>query len=328
MTQENGNKEDGGLVSDDVKNLLRKLLEDKAITDYHIEIKPGSVKGDNYLGIIAKVDVTGKDSNGEDVFLDYIIKSAPKSEGFRSMAPIRLAYEREIYMYNTILPEFIQFQEQRRVKNPFESFAKCLRTSFEDKDEALIMVDMKSRGFIMQNRRLPLSYPYVRLVIMELAKFHAFSFALKDQKPEVYDTFSEKLDKNFMSEMDKEQMDKHSDMIYDRARKSLDPIEDAEALERYNNYVKTIPDDILTLLSPKEATDCAIVRHGDCWTNNFLFAYDVCIGFFFKFISVGIFRMRYHTSNIFAPLSLTSTFTLSFYIFFALLKRTVTFEII
>lgn len=277
MTQENGStcKEDDGLVSGDIKKLLNKLIEESGLEKFEVKIKPGSIKGDNYLGIIAKVDVCGKDDKGEDVVLEYIVKSAPKAEGFRNLAPIRLAYEREIYMYNTILPEFVRFQQERNVKTPFKSFAKCLKTSFQDKDEALIMEDMKIYGFSMQNRRSALSYSHVHLVVKELAKLHAFSFAIKDQKPELFSELSRNLEKNFMEEMDHEQFSKHSDMIYDKARNSLDPVKDAQAIERYNGYVDSIKDDIFKLLSAKEAGDYAIIRHGDCWTNNFLFAYDV-----------------------------------------------------
>lgn len=288
MTQENGTV-DENLVSNDVKNLLKNLLEENEIKDFEIHIKPGSIKGDNYLGIIAKVVVTGKDSRNNDVTLDYIIKSAPRSEGFRTNAPIRMAYEREIYMYTNILPEFMRFQEERKVKNPFKSFAKCLKTSFEDKDEALIMEDMKQYGFFMQNRRLPLSYEHVSLVLKELAKFHAFSFALRDQKPDLFKMYEEKLEKNFIDEMDKEMFDQHSDMIYGKARDSLDPTKDAEALERYNKYCLVIKDEMYNLLSPAAAGDYAVIRHGDTWTNNFLFAYEVSFLIFFLLLLLYIF---------------------------------------
>lgn len=280
MTEETQTK-DESLVSDDIIDLLKKQLSEDEIKDYKLNISAGSMKGDNYLGIIAKATVNGL-KEGKQIQLNYIIKSAPKVEGFRNLAPIRLAYEREIYMYNVILPAFMKFQEQRKLKSPFKSFAKCVQTSFVDKDEALIMEDMKSKGFVMQNRRLPLSYDHVKLVIQELAKLHALSFAMKDQEPELYEVFSTKLERNFFGEMDKEQFAKHSDMIYDKARAALDPVEDAETLKRYNAYSATINEDIYELISAKAAGEHAVIRHGDCWTNNFLFAYEVSVHFIFS----------------------------------------------
>lgn len=283
MTQTNGNNNEG-LVSEDIIKLLKKQVEETGLKNFDLQIEKGSIKGDNYLGVIAKIEVTGKDDKGKEVTQDYIVKSAPKSEGFRNLAPIRLAYEREIFVYNFVLPEFMKFQEQRKVKNPFKSFAKCLKTSFEDKDEALIMEDMRQYGFKMQNRKVPLSYGHVRLIIKEIAKVHAFSYAIRDQDPELFHTLETKMEKNFMDEIDKEQFDKHNDMVYDKARKALDPVKDAEAIKRYNNYCTSIVDQMMTLLSSAEAGQYAVMRHADCWINNFLFAYEVRFFFILQYL--------------------------------------------
>lgn len=286
MTQENQTV-DASLVTNDIIDLLKKQLIVEEIKDFKIDISAGSIKGDNYLGIIAKAIVNGTNKQGESVELSYIIKSAPKAEGFRNLAPIRLAYEREIYMYKTILPAFMKFQEQKKVKTPFRSFASCLQTSLTDKDEAIIMEDMKNKGYVMQDRRVPLNYNHVKLVMQQLAKLHAFSFAMKDQEPEWYHQLSDSLEKNFFDEMDKEQFAKHADLINDKARAALDPVEDAELIERYNKYCEEITEEMYVLLSAKAAGEHAVIRHADCWTNNFLFHYEVRdFTYLFNFLSV------------------------------------------
>lgn len=274
------NKMDEGLVSNEIIDLLKKQLSEDGITDYKIEITPGSIKGDNYLGIIAKAVIYGKNKERKPVELSYIIKCAPKAEGFRKMAPIRTAYEREIYMYEEILPTFMKFQDQKNLKKPFKSFAKCVKTSLVDKDEALIMEDKKSQGFIMQNRHIPLNLHHVKMVVHEIARLHAFSFAMNDQEPELYKKLTTPLIKNFFDDFDQEQFKKHADMIYDKARAALDPIMDSEALRRYNKYCAEIDDQMYELLSAKAAGKDAVIRHADCWTNNFLFKYQVSFQIF------------------------------------------------
>lgn len=279
MTDE---KTDDSLVSNEIIDLLKSHLNEEKISDYKIEVSKGSIKGDNYLGIIAKATVNGL-KNKEPIQLSYIIKCAPRAEGFRKLAPIRTAYGTEIYMYTVVLPAFMKFQEEKKVKKPFTSFAKCFKTSFVERDEALIMEDMKYKGYIMQNRRFPLNLNHVKMVINNLAHLHSFSFAMKDQEPQLFEEISKKLEKNFFDEMDKDQFEKHAESVYDKARQALDPVKDSEALLRYNKYCDEINDQMFDLLSAKAAGKDAVIRHADCWTNNFLFYYEVSFFLFFKF---------------------------------------------
>nr|CAH7714597.1 unnamed protein product [Callosobruchus chinensis] len=57
--------------------------------------------------------------------------------------------------------------------------------------------------------------------------------------------------------------------------KNLDAIKESELigkLERFASYpMKGLVED----LSPEKAGECAVFCHGDSWTNNFLFAYQI-----------------------------------------------------
>lgn len=263
---------DYDLVSKTIRELFQKFLKENGITQEKIEIQAGTMRGDNFLGIIAKAEVTGKDKNGKDFYESYIIKSAPKSEGLRKFAPIALAYEREIYMYSTVLPAFKKFEEVKHFVVPFSTYAQCLRTSNSDKDEALIMKDMKRLGFVMQNRKRALDYNHIKLVITELAKLHAISFALRDQNPELFNNLASKMEKNYFTEMDVSAFEEHSDKQTDKAAGALNPDTDQEAIEKFKKFSETYIHNLTSILDD-HCHPYSVIRHGDCWTNNFLFKY-------------------------------------------------------
>lgn len=265
---------DDSLVSDGIKELLRKCLKEKKITVSNIDIEAGSVHGDNYLGVIAKAQVTGTDANGKPISASYVIKSAPKTEGMRTVMPIRFVYEREIYIYSTVLPALKQFQEEKAVKNPFASHAICLKTSDEDRDEALIMEDMKALGYKMQNRKKALDYNHVKLVVTELARLHAVSFAMLDQKPELFDEFRKTTEENFMMHIDWELFRSMMKDLCNKAENSLNPETDQKVIEKFKKFRINCIDDMMDMLCKNYYPYC-VIRHGDSWTNNFLFAYKV-----------------------------------------------------
>lgn len=271
MTQINNNE----LVSEDVIKLLKETVEETGLTDLEITTEEGSVKGDNYMGIIAKVIVKGKNNKGKETKQHFMVKSAPGSLGFRNSSAIRLAYEREIFVYAVLLPEFMKFQENKKIKKPFKSFAKCFKTSVEYENESLIMEDMRQSGFVMKDRKIPLDIHHVSLVLKQLAKFHALSYAIRDQDHGLFNMLKIKMEKNFMNEINKEEFRKHNDVIFDKARKVFHPVKEADIIKKFDECIKAFHEDIWTIFPEDRNGPYAVIRHADTWTNNILFAYEV-----------------------------------------------------
>ena len=71
----------------------------------------------------------------------------------------------------------------------FHEYPQCYRTVDEEPNECLLLEDLSVHGFTIINRHTDeVTADHVRLVMKTLGKFHAISFALKDQQP---DTFKE-----------------------------------------------------------------------------------------------------------------------------------------
>lgn len=81
----------------------------------------------------------------------------------------------------------------------FNEYPKCYSTITEAPAESLLLEDLSVRGFkIIDRYSEETSADHVYLIMKALAKFHAISFALKDQQPKQFVELASKLKENFI----------------------------------------------------------------------------------------------------------------------------------
>lgn len=272
---ENSSQSQEQLVSKEVQCLVKKLMIELNISDYTMNISAGSIKGDNYLGIIAKVQIEGKNHDGKNTTLNLICKSAPREGNFRKLAPIREVYRREIYIYSKVLPEFCKLQEERGIMNPFKAYAKYYSSTMEECQEALIMEDMKTLGYELRDRQQVLDYHHVKLVLEEYGRFHALSFALRDQKPDLFQELAKNSKDVFFSVDSSDEFYKAIQAQAERALKALDPIVHKIAYGKFKTFHDKVKEAVQTSVKSDSIEDYSVIGHGDCWVNNMLFKYSV-----------------------------------------------------
>jgi hypothetical protein len=177
----------------DIENWLKPVLKKESLANYSIHISGSTEKGDGYLGDVTFVEVRGTANTNEEKSYDFVIKCGKKSSQLRDMMPIRNVFENEIYFYNEILPVFKEFQAEKGITDPFDNTPKCYDSIIEEEMEVLILGNMKTSGYCLHNRLHPMNKEHIRKVIKVYGKFHAISFALRDQKPEVFKKLGGKL---------------------------------------------------------------------------------------------------------------------------------------
>lgn len=262
------------LVSNEVKQNIETVVKNMGVENATFDISEGAIKGDNYLGIVAKVEIKGE-KNGKDVDLNFIVKSAPRTGIMRQMCFLESAYAREIYMYTKVLPEFMKLQKEHDVTDGFKAIARYYGSSLSDLSECLIMENMKAFGYQLFDRHQSMDYHHASMVIKVYGKYHALSYALKQQKPEVFQEFAENTEDQFFSNILTPDFQSAIKVQTDRALITLDPVQDKEAYNRFTKFQDTIFDMIATSVKGEEAGEYAVIGHGDCWVNNMLFQYEV-----------------------------------------------------
>jgi Ecdysteroid kinase-like family len=253
---------------------LDKVAQAEGFKNYDVKIDHGSSIGDGFVGILFKATVREIDSDKQ---LTVVIKSPPENQARRQDFGAMELFKREVFMYSELLPEFVRFQEERKISSllAFKDFPKCYFAEYnEERDDAIIiMEDLREHGCKMWNKMVPTNFEHTKLLVAALGKFHAVSFAMKEQQPEMFSKFQKLND--FMSEKFADA--NFSKMMAANIVKAADTL-DASDTKRRNRVLRLTDDyaqQMKDLLNPELSEPFSVVTHGDCWSNNFMYQYRV-----------------------------------------------------
>lgn len=255
--------------------ILKRVAEKENFINFTTGAGSGTNIGDNFLSELFTVVISGtqKQEDGEeiDAKLNLLCKLAPASAQRRKEFQSDLFFGRETYFYNTVAPAFLRFQQEKGLlgEDQFKAFPKCYEIVFDPENEiyVIVMEDLRPKGFTMWPKQHPTPASYCRLVVREMAKFHAISFAMKDQQPEKFEEYK-KLDdliNFFVASPTKVQFYSNS---YDRVIEALEKEEHKNIMREIQ---KNIPGYIASCLNKEAAARYGVISHGDSWNNNFIY---------------------------------------------------------
>lgn len=254
---------------------LNEVAQKEGLTDISFEARQGSNHGDNFLGEIISVTLKGmRTICGIKVVdkLDLVCKISPSNTERRIFFETDAIFAREAFVYNELLPTFVEFQRQKGLsaKESFLSFPKCHLAIIdtENAEHIIIMDDIKVKGFSMWPKSEASRLDHCRLVIDALAKLHAVSFALKDQRPEVFQKFK------LLNDLQRSIFNKSVKMfreVYDAVLRLLHDGNQKMIIEDFKENILLY---FNNCISEDTYDRCSVVTHGDCWTNNVLFKYN------------------------------------------------------
>lgn len=168
-----------------VEEFLERIIAENDFSDYSKLIKSGSKEGDGMSSQLISVEIS--DHRQIDKKLDLVCKIEPENAFYRNELCTNIVFHREAIIYNEILPLFVKFQMEKNIPkgHEFVSWAKCFVAQATDSGEsAIILEDLRSRGFKMWDKAKPSPIENTSLIMRELGKFHGLSFAIKDQRPD------------------------------------------------------------------------------------------------------------------------------------------------
>lgn len=255
-----------------VKELVTEIAESEQFTNYTIETLAGCNQEDGFVGALIKVIISG-DRNSVAAKLHLLCKLIPENAARRKEFNADPLFEREIMVYNKILPAMTAFQREKGLSDAecFISYPKCYAAvaNKEDDQYVIIMEDLRPQGFVMWSKRLPTPFDHATQIVTELAKFHAVSFAVKDQRPDIYAEFRKLPD--LWRNMLKGGFMNLQKMAFKRAIAVLDDVEHVRIVQDFSENTLKYYEEFLdeNLCEP-----FGVITHGDCWINNVLFRYD------------------------------------------------------
>ncbi|KAF5272236.1 hypothetical protein FQA39_LY01318 [Lamprigera yunnana] len=262
------------LISTEVQLLLEDLIKKLDVQNYSIDTTAATTKGDNFQGVIANAKVKGENKQGEEVTFNFIVKSAPRNGIFRATTPMSKIYDREIYVYKRVLKEFDDFQIEKKIEIPFRSYAKYYESSNDDMNEALILENMNKHGFFGVDRYQSLNYEQTKLVLKEYGKLHALSFAMRLQKPAVFNELAENAQETYLHNINTDHAYSSFCDFLEKCFSVFDPINDHLLLMKLKKWQINLREVVMKTIETDFNNPYYVIGHGDCWINNFLFKYE------------------------------------------------------
>lgn len=259
-----------------IEKLLRQIGEENDVADAEIENTLGWKKGDGYLGFITMSRIAGKNKKGEESVLNLVVKTSSKSDALRTTTPIANVFRQEIYFYETVAPRFCEFLQKKGVPAVLK-IPRCFKTCSMDKREFLILENMKEVDYKMWDRKMAMEEDHVTMVLREYGRLHAISYAMKDQQPEIFKGLTDDLGDPHQEWMMSPDLEQFYAKMLARAEKSLDVVLHKEELKQFEVFKGEITDFLKRL--PELVDEHSVIIHGDGWTNNMLFQYNVSFAF-------------------------------------------------
>lgn len=261
------------LLPDYVNAKIKQIFEEKEhLENITIHLEPGTKAGDGYSAIMVRAQISGN-KKGEPLSYDVMVKCCPNVLEARKFLPITAAFKREILFYENLSPVYAQIQEEANV--PLEDrliFAKCYGTCNEFGSEFLIMNNLKACGYTMINKT-PLDYEHSALAIRNLGKNHALALIYKERYPKEFNELLPQL-KDILFE-DSYEFECSGVFYYaeETYKKFLNNIKENDHKLRVEKAIGASLGEKLAKMSYEG--NKKVIMHGDCWSYNMLFKYEV-----------------------------------------------------
>lgn len=195
------------------------------------------------------------------------------------MYSIPILFQREMFMYNVLLPKFRVFQQRRlRADQPiFDNYPQLIGSSTDPFDEFILLTDICESGYKSFDRPTGVSLNVCKAILRNFARFHAISFVYKALDKEAFDAligdnlretlFVKEVDESF-----KGFMQSKVDLLRDKLKEC--PAEEIDTLadERLQVFREEYPQ---KMFEACHVEDYAVVCHGDSWISNFMYKVEI-----------------------------------------------------
>ncbi|XP_017849615.2 uncharacterized protein LOC108604592 isoform X2 [Drosophila busckii] len=304
------------LTQEYMQSKLRLHYKDDKLLVHKLWSNAATAKGDNYVGIITRLNVEFQLANGAVQQSTYLSKEtvpedAPQAEVFADYG----VYQREMDMYEFVLPKMTQLLREVGIKDKLHADAIAV-----DREHMIVILeDLATLKYSNADRVQQLDFEHVKITLAMLAKYHAASAVLKQRYPAL-------LEHNFVKSFFTRGLKGYA-MVFQTLFKALirhveaQPKLAARYLQKLQHMLPNIMEYGARCFDVTD-TDFQTLTHGDCWTTNIMFQHDaagkpttvVPIDFQFSVVSSPVVDLLYFfATSLQEPLRARETELLQYY---------------
>lgn len=178
-----------------------------------------------------------------------------------------------------MLSYFDEFQRSKGINVKEDGFNECPQCYFsisEELSESLFLEDLRRRKFEMINQRSePITFEHMSLILKAVGKFHALSFAIKDQQAEKFKELSSLAHEHYWTMFKDSEFESYYTEFFGRFCTILEEENRSDLAEKFKQKAgDDLAETILALASSESAAPYAVICHGDLTVNNTMFSKD------------------------------------------------------
>lgn len=253
-----------------LKSWLKNIFEKDGFNILEFDFPNYDTTGGNSADIIFVSITAHNERNQNEQVFEIIVKKNKQNDLVLNESDLKLVYSTEINLYSEIVPYYQTFAEKRNAPI-FDNIPQCFGTVNIEKNYIIFLENLKPKNFRLNKLEELMNLNQAKLVLKAYANWHALNLACRDQEPEKFAYFEELMSPT-----------KASSICELFVTSMTAEIEAAIELFRKEGCLEIM--NHLLSLKEKYATkfrECfynkdeshLVVRHADCWNNNFLFHY-------------------------------------------------------
>lgn len=156
----------------------------------------------------------------------------------------------------------------------FHEYSLCYKSIDAEPIECLFLQDLTKSSFSMIDKRA-VTMDHILLVMQALGKFHAVSYAIKDQQPDKFSKLTSKLQEHIYRHGHNSDLAEAYNAAAMNVINSITDDKDVGLLEAVLRlYERDQYDIMVECVDGNAAEPYSVVIHGDMWSNNTMFQFN------------------------------------------------------
>ncbi|XP_049787987.1 uncharacterized protein LOC126191227 [Schistocerca cancellata] len=260
------------------ENILTDILKDvSGQSDVALKgytLSPLDDKGECYTSDIRRIRIEGTSHNGSEAHsVAVVIKALPSNICHKQPFGLAQFYRNEVHFYREVLEKLMAFQKKKNPKNVFTQIPRCYKAFTDGEHDYIVLEDLSVLGFQPAKGQETYNFEHCAEVLKCMAKFHALSFAMKDQELEEFRAAAHNLEEVLYSEAQREW---YRGMMKNILNYSMQAVSleypDSVYEQKMREFCESaVYDKAIDLV--KSDKPHSVILNGDAWGPNFLFLY-------------------------------------------------------
>ncbi|XP_032680852.1 uncharacterized protein LOC116848652 isoform X2 [Odontomachus brunneus] len=255
-----------------LKDILCKAYNGKKVqlTDWKFDNEFN--KGDNYSSTMYKGILYGitDDETKQEVQVNFVVKPIPRNVGRRKTFRSAEFFSNEIIFYTQVVPKFEKFLKEKG-QSKLLRIPRYLASYMDGENDFIVLEDLSPLGFEAASAESDIDWTEFLVILETLSKFHAVSFAYKDQNKEEFTEMTKCLKDTFFGKHNWNWYRKFHERLINIAKDALTEYPNNKAVKQFNSYEFGVLYDISSELAcERKHAATSVICAGDCWAPNFL----------------------------------------------------------